>query len=135
MSKPLKEKSSIWWSPRNGPKLKTAVPDAAPSTAVKLKSGGLWVPAVENGRQVKTYYSATMQDLVDFLCIMSQRIPVRDKTGLTGRYDFRIEQTPFVPDENHVYSYSVTHLGLQVRPGIENRPALVIDHIEKPTAN
>jgi uncharacterized protein (TIGR03435 family) len=58
-----------------------------------------------------------MQDLADFLCIMSGRIPVRDRTGLTGHYDFTIRQTPPVPDENHVYSYSVGHLGLQVRPG------------------
>jgi uncharacterized protein (TIGR03435 family) len=65
-------------------------------------------------RQTKTYHGATMQDLADFLVIMSGRIPVRDRTGLTGHYDFRIQQTP---------------------PGTESRPILVIDHIEKPTAN
>lgn len=93
------------------------------------------VQTVENGVQVKTYYGGTMQDLANFLCIMSGRIPVRDKTGLTGLYDFTIKQVPPLPDENHVYSYPVDHLGLQVKPGTEPRPILVIDNIEKPTAN
>ena len=118
-----------------GPRLKTAVPNAAPPSGSKLPSGGVLVQTVENGHQTKTYYGATMQDLADFLRIMSGQTPVRDKTGLTGRYDFRIQQVPSLPDENHVFSYPVDHLGLQVKASTENRPMLVIDHIEKPTAN
>jgi uncharacterized protein (TIGR03435 family) len=118
-----------------GPRLKAAVPDSAPPSGGKLASGGVLVQTVDSGKQVKTYYGATMQDLADFLCIMSGRTPVRDKTGLTGRYDFTIQQTPPLPDENHVYSYPVDHLGLRVKPGTESRPMLVIDHIEKPTPN
>jgi uncharacterized protein (TIGR03435 family) len=120
---------------KGGPRLKAAAPNATLPSGGKLPRGGVLVQTVENGRQVKTYHGATMQDLADFLCIMSGRIPVRDRTGLTGHYDFRIEQTPPQPDENHVYSYAVGHLGLQVKPGTESRPILVIDHIEKPTAN
>ncbi|HEX3878507.1 MAG TPA: TIGR03435 family protein [Bryobacteraceae bacterium] len=120
---------------KRGPRLKAAVPGSMPHTDVKLPSGGVLVQTVENGKQVKSYYGATAQDLADFLSIMSGRIPVRDRTGLTGRYDFTIQQTPPLPDENHVYSYPVDHLGLQVKAGSESRPMLVIDHIEKPTPN
>jgi uncharacterized protein (TIGR03435 family) len=116
-------------------RLKAAVPDSTPPSGLKLPSGGVLVQTVENTRQVKTYYGATMQDLADFLCIMSGRTPVRDRTGLTGHYDFTIQQVPPLPDDNHVYSYPVGHLGLKVKPATENRPMLVIDHIEKPTPN
>jgi len=120
---------------KRGPQLKAAAAGAALPSGVKLPSGGVMVQTVVNGRQVKTFHSAAIQDLVDFLCIMSGRTPVRDKTGLTGRYDFTIKQVEPSPDQNHVYTYPVEHLGLQVKPGTESRPALVIDHIEKPTPN
>jgi uncharacterized protein (TIGR03435 family) len=120
---------------KRGPRLKKAVPPSSPPSGIKLPGGGVMVQTVENGAQVKTYYGGTMEDLANFLCIMSGKIPVRDKTGLTGFYDFTIKQIPPSPDENHVYSYPVDHLGLQVKPGTESRPVLVIDHIEKPTAN
>ena len=120
---------------KRGPRLQAAVPHSTPPSGVKLASGGVLVQTMKNGRPVKTYYGATVQDLADFLNIMSGRTPVRDRTGLTGHYDFTIQQAPPDPDENHVYSYPVDHLGLQVKQGTENRPKLVIDHIEKPTAN
>ncbi len=121
---------------KRGPRLKAAVPHSPPPYGMKLPSGGVLVQTVERGREVKTYYGATMQDLAGFLSIMTGgRIPVRDKTGLTGRYDFKIQQVPPAPDENHVYSYPVGHLGLQVKRATESRPILVIDHIEKPTPN
>jgi uncharacterized protein (TIGR03435 family) len=66
---------------------------------------------------------------------MSGRAPVRDATGLSGRYDFRIRQTLPLTDDNHVYSYPVEHLGLRIRRGTENRPMLVVVHMEKPTPN
>ena len=120
---------------KRGPRLKEAPPPSPAPAGVKLPSGGVLVQTVENGRQVKAYHGATMQDLADFLCIMSGWTPVRDRTGLTGHYDFTIRQVPPSPDENHVYSYPVGHLGLQVKPATEARPMLVIDHIEKPTPN
>jgi uncharacterized protein (TIGR03435 family) len=120
---------------RRGPQLKASAPNATPPSGVKLAGGGVMVQTVVSGKQVKTFHGATMQDLADFLCIMAGRTPVRDRTGLTGRYDFTIQQVEQSPDENHVYSYPVEPLGLQIKLGAESRPALVIDHIEKPTAN
>jgi uncharacterized protein (TIGR03435 family) len=104
---------------------------------VDLPGGGVVWESRENAPgQVMTYYNATMKDLTDALNRSSGRIPVRDKTSLTSRYDFTIKRVPPLnPDENHVYSYSLEHLGLAVKPGTEQRPALVIDHIERPSAN
>jgi uncharacterized protein (TIGR03435 family) len=119
---------------KRGVRLKPAS-TAAPPAGIKLASGGTMVQIVDKDTQIKKFYGATIQDLADFLCIMSGRTPVRDQTGLAGRYDFTIRQTPPLPDENHVYSYAVDHLGLQVKPASESRPALVIQHIEKPSAN
>jgi uncharacterized protein (TIGR03435 family) len=77
-----------------------------------------------------------MKDLADFLDRASGGvIPVRDKTGLTGRYDFTITSVPIDPEENGVYRYPLKHLGLEIKPGTEQRPELVIDHIERPSPN
>jgi uncharacterized protein (TIGR03435 family) len=111
-----------------GARLKGAIPASTPRSGMnmKLPGGGVLVQTVENGRQVKAYYGATMQDLAGFLSIMSGRTPARDRTGLTGRYDFTIREVP-PTDENHVYNYPIDHLGLQVKRGAESRPMLVID--------
>ena len=83
----------------------------------------------------RIFYSATVQDLADFLTDTSKKTPVRDKTGLTGRYDFTLLQVPTGPGEDRVYNFPVNRLGLNLRMGTEIRPMLVIDHIEKPTPN
>ena len=75
-----------------------------------------------------------MKDLVDLLGGLA-KIPVRDKTGLTGRYDFTITSGPRDPGENEVYMFPLKHLGLAIKRGTEQRPALVIDHIERPSPN
>ena len=108
---------------------------------IDLPGGGVSVAPTtvqigQGAEEVSTYYNATMKDLAYFLNrVAAGQIPVRDKTGLTGRYDFTIKKVPTDPDENHVYSYPLKHLGLAVKPGTEQRPALVIDHIERPSPN
>jgi uncharacterized protein (TIGR03435 family) len=120
---------------KRGPQLKAAVANTVLPAGAKLESGGVLVQTVDHGTQVKTYYGATMQDLADFLSILARQIPVRDRTGLTGRYDFTFHSVQIPPDEEPVFSYPIDHLGLQIRRGSENRPILAIDHIEKPAAN
>jgi len=121
---------------KGGPRLKASDPNSVPPDGAKRPSGAVWVGEEENGRQVENFYRSGMQDLADFLSIITRgRPPVRDKTGLTGRYDFTFRQVALVPGDDRVYSYPVGHLGLQIKAGFENRPILVIDHIEKPTPN
>jgi len=103
---------------------------------LRVKEGGSAQEISENGGQVCTFYNASMNDLADFLDRVSGgRIPVRDKTGLTGRYDFTITSRPIDPNQNAAYGYPLKHLGLEIKPGTEQRPALVIDHIERPSPN
>jgi uncharacterized protein (TIGR03435 family) len=63
-------------------------------------------------------------------------LPVLDQTGITGTYDFHLE-----PDdpENHDYTAAIFdamhRLGLNLKKGKAPVETLVIDHVEKPSAN
>lgn len=121
---------------KSGPRFKASDPNAVVPDGDKRPSGAVWVGKEANGLQVKNFYRAGTQDLADFLSIVTGgRPPVRDKTGLTGRYDFTFREVTLLPGEDRVYRYPVDRLGLQIQAGLENRPVLVIDHIEKPTPN
>jgi len=83
------------------------------------------------------FHGATMQDLADRMLQSFLDGPVRDRTGLTGRYDFQVRIVP-TPGEERGYdydAYSLSDLGLELKRGTENRPILVIDHVERPTPN
>jgi uncharacterized protein (TIGR03435 family) len=121
---------------KGGPRLKAAGPNSPLPVGAKLPSGGIGVgKQLADGRTVWDYHGATVQDLAWFLTNVSRGIPVRDRTGLTGRYDFTFREVELSPDDERVYAWPVDHLGLKVKPGTENRPNLVIDHVEKPTPN
>ena len=53
--------------------------------------------------------------------IVSLGMPVRDMTGLTGRYDFTLKEVDLSPGEDRVFSYPLEQLGLKIRAGTENR--------------
>jgi uncharacterized protein (TIGR03435 family) len=119
---------------KRGPRLKTAAPDSTLPVGVKTPSGGVMVGKVlADGKSLWDCHGMNMQDLAWYLSKLS--IPVRDKTGLAGRYDFTLRQVDLSPDEDHVYRFPIDQLGLKLKPGTENRPNLVVDHIDKPTAN
>ena len=120
---------------KGGPKLKAAAPNAPLPVGLKLESGGVATGIGPRGDYGWEYHSATVQDLAQRLSLVSITIPVRDRTGLTGRYDFSVRQAPLQPGEDRVYIYPVDPLGLKLKPGTENGPVLVIDHVEKPAAN
>ena len=66
---------------------------------------------------------------------------VTDRTGLTGRYDFRLEYSPAFlqpadPAANagpSLFTALTEQLGLTLEPETIQAPVLVIDHIERPT--
>ena len=64
---------------------------------------------------------------------------VTDRTGLVGRYDFRLEYSPGFQELQDVrpslFTALTEHLGLTLRPETVSLPVLVIDSIEKPTPN
>jgi uncharacterized protein (TIGR03435 family) len=74
--------------------------------------------------------------------------PVIDKTGMTGRFDFRLEFAPLSaavgsPDgaqapnneASSIFTAVQEQLGLKLTPEKNNIKVLVIDHAEKPSAN
>ena len=121
---------------KGGPHLKPSIPGAPLPAGGKLPGGGVAMGEQAHGRTVWHYYSATMGDLVQFLKILSNHRSVQDRTGLTGRYDFTFQQIPEpLRGDDAINNFPIAHLGLKLRLGKESRPILVIDHIERPTAN
>jgi len=70
-------------------------------------------------------------------------LPVIDKTGLRGRFDFHLEYTPRAgstaatsTDADGISIFeAVQRLGLKLEPAKGRLEVLVIDHAEKPSAN
>jgi uncharacterized protein (TIGR03435 family) len=99
------------------------------------------------GRGRLSGQAVTMQDLADILVGQVDRI-VLDKTGLSGKFDIQLQWTPDVntapqsdreaaPDTDgpSLASALSDQLGLRFEATRAPVPILVIDHVEKPTAN
>ena len=61
-----------------------------------------------------------------------------DRTGLPGRYDFRIEYSPAPAGDTiatagpSLFTALTEQLGLRLQPETKTVPVLVIDNVEKP---
>lgn len=119
---------------KKGLRMKAAVPNADLPQGVRLESGGIQT-FINGGRDGWNFYGATIQDLAIVLSMISFGGPVRDRTGLSGHYDFTLRRPAEVPNAELLDSLPLSALGLQLKRGKENRPTLVIDHIERPTQN
>ena len=74
-------------------------------------------------------------------------MPVVDHTGLTGKYDFALEFTPYLPDPTKnmdgtkpdttsiLKAALNDELGLKMAAGNAPIDVLVVDHVEKRTQN
>jgi uncharacterized protein (TIGR03435 family) len=113
-------------------KLKATPPGFVLPEGRPLRSGGV---AVGRGRSWH-YYGASMEDLAAFLILTTGR-PVQDRTGLTGRYEFTIEANEHQSQDTEELpeNWPINQLGLGLKPGKVPGRMLIIDHIEKPTAN
>jgi uncharacterized protein (TIGR03435 family) len=69
--------------------------------------------------------------------------PVVDKTGLTGKYDVKLEmmqQGPPAADGTldpgpSIFTVVQEQLGLKLEPAKDEVETLVVDHVERPSAN
>ena len=121
---------------KGGPNLKTAVQDGALPKGMALASGGVAV-ANPDTRYYEHFYRATMDDLVTYLTVSSNR-PIRNMTGLTGRYDFRlphIEEERSNEYQERVHNFLLGQLGLELKAGKGPGLDLIVEHIEKPAPN
>ena len=125
---------------KNGPKLKasTAPPDDPPALISTVYPQRIVMPA----------RNATMSDLARLMQRAILDRPVVDKTGLSGRYDFDLE---WAPDETQfggevpvasadapsppLFSAIQQQLGLKLEATKGPVAALVVDKVERPSAN
>jgi len=130
---------------KNAPRLAESKADEELPAGVKLRGGGLLVPWARPDDVVLRFYHATMSDLAFQLSLLGGQ-PVADHTGLTGHYDFSLGwiTDPEHPERDGIVSsedpdpvshWNVNALGLRVVPMKMPIDNLVIDHVERPSAN
>jgi uncharacterized protein (TIGR03435 family) len=97
-----------------------------------------------NGRQGffgrPGYWVATNQDVGPLVGVLSRQVgrPVRDKTGLTGKYDFTLRYSPDLSqngvdsDAPSVFSALEEQLGLKLESARGPVEVLIIDSVERP---
>lgn len=134
---------------KDGSKLKpTQIQGTLPGIGIRPGTGGITLNVI----------NAAIPDFTGFLQILVLDRPVVDKTGLTGRYDF---QCTFAPDDSQfgghppqlpkptnsngssgaettapsLYDAFQQELGLKLAAEKTGVDAIVIDHLEKPSAN
>lgn len=122
---------------KKGLKMKATAPGAPLPKGIPLATGGVRSGHRLGDRSIWDYYGANIGELVAFLGNASPTRPIHDGTGLTGRYDFVMQQIddPARDPEMQVYNWPVAPLGLELKPGSYHAFKLVIDHMEKPTPN
>lgn len=78
----------------------------------------------------------TMENLTNMLAGQVER-PVIDNTGLDGQYDFRLQWTPEESPDNgpSIFSAIQEQLGLKLESQRAPQDIVVIDHVERPSAN
>jgi uncharacterized protein (TIGR03435 family) len=133
---------------KNGPKFKETDPTAEHPGGVNLPWGGTLVPGPDGMK----LYGASMQSLATLLSGVARTgRPIQDKTGLTGKYDLTLKPPqnmvapPSAPQAGGVSSAPdpgpsissviADQLGLDLKPAKAQVESLVIDHLERPTAN
>jgi uncharacterized protein (TIGR03435 family) len=119
---------------KNGSRLKESAPDD-PASVTPRRKGIMFGPGP--GRLTATDGSLSM--VIAPLSRQFGRIIV-DKTGLTGRYDFTLEWTPdgVAPSDQSgpdIFTAIQEQLGLKLESTKGPVDVIVIDHIEKPSAN
>ena len=127
-------------NPKSGSKLKptkieTADPDI-PGSTVETKGADIQSRSDPHGHEMTVrHISAT-----GIAALLSAMLPanVQDKTGLADRYDFTLQYSYQSSDPDSFPTITTAiqeQLGLKLESTKGPVPVLVIDHIEKPSAN
>lgn len=133
---------------KNGSKLKEPTAEELdlrakdPTPGHAIEFGG-----TRGGPMELTGKASGMDLLIYYLQEIFLHAPVADKTGLGGMYNFKLaaapernpnappDYTPPVVDGPSIFSAVQEQLGLKLVPGKVPVEYVVIDHIERPTAN
>jgi uncharacterized protein (TIGR03435 family) len=139
---------------KNGPKLQDSKPADDDHQLLGPDGGGIHgFMTINRGTGGDTKRTASEVSMPYLATVLSQELrrPVLDKTGLTGTYDFTLEWMPdratapgdISNDENalpgdpgaSIFTAIQQQLGLKLEPGSGPVETLVIDHVERPSAN
>ena len=138
--------------PKLGPKFKKTIPgEPVPANAIPVRIGNITAPGAEfvpfeNPHNVKPgaekrtdlpVFNISMEVLAEWLSIDSG--PILDQTGLAGNYDIVVNKLEkgngAASDPGPSILWDFDSLGLKLVPIKVPTRRLVIDHIERPTAN
>lgn len=121
---------------KHGSRLEPAAPGVVkpiPGKSYKL-GAGFYIE--DNGR--RQFVGVSMEELALLLTRLNKGHLVRDKTGLTGRYDFTLPVDNSPDDSGSTIPLDrmpVASAGLALKPGTAPFLNIYIDHIERPDAN
>jgi uncharacterized protein (TIGR03435 family) len=125
---------------KNGPKLGegTVSPDGPQPLAIVISPQGVWLPA----------RNATIGEFASVMQRAALDRPIVDKTGLSGRYDFKLAWTPdesqfggIAPRESSESTEPDLFMAIQQQLGLKLEATrgpvdvLVIDKVERPSDN
>jgi uncharacterized protein (TIGR03435 family) len=137
---------------KGGPKLKSTAPGgefikATDGTQIEVHGGSslITVPTLDGTARTRfTFQASSMEDASQAFSNYFDR-PVVDRTGLKGDYDFvleweddpaaRVRGNPFSGLTSSTLSSSLQAIGLKLESTKAPVQILVIDHVEKPSAN
>jgi uncharacterized protein (TIGR03435 family) len=113
---------------------------------ILAKSGSRLQPSQSNGKSIgigPTHFNGqglTMPIITEELSKITGRVVV-DQTGLTGRYDLKLQWTPddaattAASNTPTLFTAIEEQLGLKLKSAKEPVPVLIIDHVDTPTPN
>jgi uncharacterized protein (TIGR03435 family) len=131
---------------KHGPRLTESKPDETMPVGIKLPDGGIrtgW----NRGEKVRlSYFGASMGDFAQDMSNNLLGRPVEDHTGLNGHYDFVVnwvgDPDSKLPDGAISFDdpaplshWDIESLSLRVASVKLPVDTLVIDHMERPSAN
>ena len=115
--------------------------DVIPADAVSYMGGGKVVLPRGRGKSIIKFYNSPIESLVYFLSIEAH-LPVIDKTGLKGRYNFVLPIRQITSEESqdvmwqlNPNKWDVESIGLKLRTAKVMQQQVMVDHIERPTDN
>jgi len=128
---------------KHGPKIKKAISgEPVPPNGIPVRIAKVTVPGTiyfpsRNGVDVP-FYNVSMEVMAGVLS-MEAGTPIQDQTGLTGNYDVvlhkRAKEDISDSDPGSTIAWDLEALGLKLVPVKVPTRRLVIDHIERPSAN
>lgn len=106
--------------------------ETVPVNTLRISGGGWIQPYTGGGDPAIRFYGASMESLAAELSLL-WGIPVIDRTGVSGRYDFAVRALD--REESLPFAWDWGNLGLKMESRKIPAHAIVVDHIEKPSPN